>query len=259
VSEFHRIKSYISYWLDAVNIHSLHAPFVYELYRKVLKQKHQNPAYAAIENIREKFRASRHYVEVDDLGSGSQKSTASTRRVSDIATYGITRRKYSEIMADMIDYMDYRQIVELGTSLGINTLYLSAKPNTQVTTFEGSASLVNIANELLEDQRKNVTVIEGNIDKTLPLFLESSPKLDFIYFDANHQYRATLRYFDLCLQQGHDQTCFVFDDIHLSEEMERAWDWIKNHYQVTLTLDLYQIGIVFINPELRKQHYVLEL
>ncbi len=159
----------------------------------------------------------------------------------------------------MIRYMKCTNVLELGTSLGINALYLSLYRNCTVTTFEGSGSLANIANELLEDQRENVQVIEGNIDDTLPHFLEQSDKLDFVYFDANHRYNATLKYYDLCLRKSHNTTCFVFDDIHLTPEMEKAWIWIKNHYQVTLTIDLYQIGIVFINPDLSKQHYVLEL
>ena len=259
MSKFHRIKSYLNYWLDAVSIHSLHAPFVYELYKKVLTKKRPSKEYAAIEQVREKFKASKYAIEVNDLGAGSQKTKDATRQVADIASSGITKRKYSEIMAQMIDYLDCQHIVELGTSLGVNTLYLSLKADTKVTTFEGSGSLVNIASELLEDQRQNVTVVAGNINETLPGFLENSKKLDFIYFDANHQYRPTLHYFDLCLAKTHDKTCFVFDDIHLSREMEKAWQWIKDHYQVTLTLDLYQMGFVFINPELRKQHYVLEV
>lgn len=259
MSKLYRIKSYVGYWLDAVGIHSLQAPFIYELYKNVLKSKKDDPQYAAIEKIREKFKASSHSVDVRDFGSGSQKAPGSQRRITDIASYGITKKKYSEIMAELIRYLDCKNIVELGTSLGINTLYLSLARGSRVTTFEGSSSLVNIASELLEDQRKNVRVIEGNIDETLPHFLEQPENLDFVYFDANHQYNATLKYYDLCLQKSHENTCFVFDDIHLTPEMGKAWKWIKDHYQVTLTIDLYQIGIVFINPELSKQHYVLEL
>lgn len=260
MSEFHRIKSYIRYWLDAVNIHSLQAPFVYGFYKNALAKKPQEEKkYAAIEHIREKFKASPLTLRVHDLGAGSERAKDPVRRVADIASFGVTKRKYSQVMAQVIDYLDCKHIVELGTSLGINTLYLSLRPNARVTTFEGSEALVDMAKALFKDQRQDITVVAGNIDKTLPTFLERTNSLDFVYFDANHRYLPTIRYFDQCLAKSHDKTCFVFDDIHLSKEMEKAWQWIKSHYQVTLTLDLYQVGFVFINPELRKQHYVLEI
>ena len=49
----------------------------------------------------------------------------------------------------------------------------------------------------------------------------------------------------------------IIADIHWSKEMQQAWDTIKNHYQVTLSIDIYQMGIVFFNPEIRKQDYIL--
>lgn len=248
----------MNYWLDAVNLHSLQAPFVYEVYKNVIDKRKRRPVDPAIEKIREKFKASTNSIEIEDYGSGSRKSNSSWRKVTDIASHGITQSKYSQIMSGLIEYMGYSNIVELGTSLGINTLYLSKQPQSRITTFEGSTSLVNIAAELLNHQRKNVNVVEGNIDITLPAYLESSDRIDFVFIDANHRYDATLKYFDLVINKSHDLTCFVFDDIHLSFEMATAWKHIIGHYQVTLTLDLFQIGIVFINPELRKQHYVLE-
>lgn len=258
MSKLFQLKSYFNYWLDAVNIHSLQSPFVYELFKNVIdgnKRKNSDPS---IEKIREKFKSSSGIIQVQDYGSGSLKTKNPERKITDIASYGVTKQKYSLIMEGLIHYLDCQQVVELGTSLGINTLYLSKTEGTHVTTFEGASALVNIASELLEDQRSNVEVIEGNIDEQLPLFIESSKPIDFVFIDANHSYNPTLKYFDILLRKSKDTTCFVFDDIHLSKEMDAAWKHIMGHYQVTLTLDLYQIGIVFINQELRKQHFVLE-
>ncbi len=242
-----------------MNIHSLHAPFIYELHKGVLSKKRKEAQHPEIEKVRKKFKVSNHNVQVIDYGSGSQKVKGERRQVSDIASYGLTQRKYAELMAHMIDWLECRNIIELGTSLGINALYLSRSPKVKLTTFEGAPALAAIAMELLEDQRNNVRVVEGNIDLTLPKFLENSEKIDFVFFDANHQLAPTINYFELCLKYSHNETCFVFDDIHLTPEMDTAWKNIIDHYQVTLTIDIFQLGIVFINPELRKQHYVLEI
>lgn len=249
----------MKYWLEAVGLHSLQAPFIYELHKNVLAKRRKKPRHPEIEEIRNRFKASPRIVKVVDHGAGSQKTASEIRKVSDIATYGLTHQKYAELMADLIDYLSYKNIMELGTSLGVNALYLSRSPKVRLTTFEGAPELATMATELLNDNRRNVAVITGNIDESLPRFLKKIDKLDFIFFDANHRYRSTLKYFDLCLEYSHEQTCFVFDDIHLTTEMESAWQHIIDDNRVTLSVDIYQLGIVFINPGFSKQHYVLEI
>jgi hypothetical protein len=47
----------------------------------------------------------------------------------------------------------------------------------------------------------------------------------------------------------------IIDDIYWSKEMENAWTKIKNHPQVSSTIDIFQLGIVFFNADLYKNHY----
>ena len=258
MSRIHQITSYISYWLNEESEHSLHSPFVYELYKKVLINQNKKPIYPQIEKIRKQFIKSDKVIEIADFGSGSLVSNKRFRKISDIASKGLSKRKYSELYERLISHLQANKVFELGTSLGINTLYLSRNSKTEVTTFEGSESLAAIASAVFEgNEKENIRVIEGNIDSKLPLFLEKKQTVDFVLFDANHQYKATIEYFKLLLRHKNDNTCFVFDDIHLNSEMEQAWSEIKSHYEVTVTIDLYQIGIVFFNPDIRKQDFIL--
>ena len=187
MSRYFQLKSYLTYWLDAVNIHSLQSPFVYELYRSVIDKNRRTHPDPNIEKIREKFKASTNSIEVQDFGSGSRRVKGKTRHITDVASYGISAGKYSQIMRGLIRYMKCNNIIDLGTSLGINALYLSKDMDSTVFTFEGSPSLANIASEVLADQRKNVTVIEGNIDNTLPSILEEAKPIDFAFIAANHR------------------------------------------------------------------------
>lgn len=82
-------------------------------------------------------------------------------------------------------------------------------------------------------------------------------KTDFVFFDGNHQYEPTLKYFNMCLDKVHSKSVFVFDDINWSEGMQRAWNEIKNHPKVTVTIDLFMMGLVFFDPDLSKQDFVL--
>lgn len=218
----------------------------------------KKPLFPNIENVRYQFAQSNNSIEVVDLGSGSNVANSNKRKISDIATKGISKRKFSELYERLIRHFDYKTVIELGTSLGVNTLYLSKSHNSRVFTFEGDPSLAAIALAVFEGNEKtNTELIEGNIDETLPLFLEKNKKVDFALIDANHTYKATSNYFNLLLDHISDHTCLVFDDIHMNGEMEKAWNEIKSHYQVTVTIDLFQVGLVFFNPEIRKQDFIL--
>jgi hypothetical protein len=63
---------------------------------------------------------------------------------------------------------------------------------------------------------------------------------------------------DICLKARQNNSIFVFDDIHWSQSMEDAWNYIKNHPEVTATIDLFSTGIVFFRKELTKQDFVLK-
>ncbi|MEQ8927924.1 MAG: class I SAM-dependent methyltransferase [Fulvivirga sp.] len=257
MSFLHQFKSLISYWLNEENEHSLHSPFVYDLFQKLIKQKHvAKPCYQEIEQIRTQFINSDKEIELTDFGSKSTLNASN--KISTIASRGITRKKYCQFLDRLADYLEAKNIIELGTSLGINTLYLSCEPSRKVVTFEGSASLVAIAQAVFEgNNRSNVTVVEGNINNTLPKYMHQASDIDLVFFDANHTYEATLNYFNLIQKRCNDKACLVFDDIHRNAEMERAWNEIKEKFEVTLSIDLFQFGLIFINPEIRKQDHIL--
>ena len=158
----------------------------------------------------------------------------------------------------MIDYYGPKQIIELGTSLGITTAYLaSANPAAKVTTFEGSNAIAKIAghnHQLLG--LTNVDLIEGNFDEQLPLWLAQNKSVDFAFIDGNHAFKPTMAYFEALLDVVEDHSILVFDDIHWSKEMEGAWAQISAHSRVTLSIDLFFIGIVFFRKEFaQKQQF----
>ena len=56
-----------------------------------------------------------------------------------------------------------------------------------------------------------------------------------------------------------NNSVWIFDDIHWSQEMENAWLTIKNHPKVTVTIDTFQWGIVFFRAEQEKEHFVIRI
>jgi predicted O-methyltransferase YrrM len=258
VGLYFRIKSFLTYWLEAVDEHSLHSPFFFDLYTTQIKRPVDATPFSSIENLRQKLLRDHRKIRVEDLGS--RANTNQQRIVSHIARTSMSNPRFSAIYLRIARHFQARTLVELGTSFGINTLYLAEAANATVTTFEGSADIADIASLTFEFAAKNnIHLIEGNIDKTLPGFLQTIRRVDFAFFDANHRYEATMRYFEWMSKKIHEKTVFIFDDIHHSKEMEKAWNTLKAHRLVYATADLFRCGIVFFDPSLNKQHVILQV
>ncbi len=68
-------------------------------------------------------------------------------------------------------------------------------------------------------------------------------RVDFAYIDGNHRKEPTLNYFNWLLEKSHEQTILIFDDIHWSNEMDKAWQLIKSNDKVSVTIDLFHLGL----------------
>lgn len=197
-------------------------------------------------------------IPFNDLGTGASVLPRS-RSISTIAKRSLSPARFSCLYQRLISYFKCMTVVELGTSLGINALYLAQSPGVQVYTFEGAESVAAIAQaSFARLQMKNITLIQGDIDITLPDFVAKRMSVDFAFMDANHSLRGTLKYFEYLLTVMHDGSVLVVDDIHLTEEMENAWLAVQRHERVRATADLYRCGIAFFTPLLDKQHVVLK-
>ncbi len=253
------IKEFIRYWLLQVNEYSLHAPFVFELYQKTIKSDDIPPDAKEIEKIRKELLANEIYITTKSLGTPSLINRDSKRKIKDIANGGISTLKFSSLLYRLVCSIKAENVWELGTSLGINTLYLSSPDYTHVTTFEGCRETLSLATRNFDRcDRKNINVIEGDIDYTIMAEIRKTKSLDLVFFDANHREEPTIRYFETCLRKSKTESIFIFDDIHLSREMHQAWKKIKLNHQVSLTIDLFQIGLVFFDHSLTKQDIVLK-
>lgn len=195
-----------------------------------------------------------------DLGAGSLALKGSQRSLADIARTSVSPRELTELYARIIANMEAHRIVELGSCLGITTLYLAQKEGAQIFSFEGSAALANVALTNYEyfDQ-KNIRLIEGNINSTFPEFLQDPAKINFVLMDANHRYEPTMKYFFWLMRRLDENSVVVVDDIHWSEEMEKAWEELRTHPLVYGSIDLFRCGILFFDPSLNRQHFTWSL
>lgn len=261
-THFQLAKKYFHYYLTASNSkgHGVHSPFVFEFIKFVLNDKYKYDVYSAIEKQRQVLLNNKIIIDVEDFGAGSTVIKTKQRVVKDIAASSLKPKKYSQLLFRIIQFYNKKNVLELGTSFGITTSYMAAaKNNSVVTTMEGSVSIAAIAQQSFDTlQLNNINIINGDFEKTLSPYLSTIDNIDFAFLDGNHRKLPTLQYFKQILTKSTEQTVLVFDDIHWSSEMEQAWEEIKGHEAVTLTIDLFFIGIVFLKKDFKvKQHFVV--
>ncbi len=256
------ISPYLRHLWQARDEHALHSPFVFSLYTQAIRSRAKPPATRQIEALRKALRRSSKTVQVTDYGAGSRTHNGTARSVGDIARAAQKPARYAQLLYRLVQYTHAKTVLELGTSLGLTTAYLAqavAETKGQLISFEGCPNIADLAQQhLTQLDCQPVEIVMGNLDQTLASRLVNLPPLDLVFFDANHRYEPTLAYFSACLTKAHNDSLFIFDDIHWSNDMERAWDAIKDHPATRVTIDLFGAGLVFFRHEQPKQHFVLQ-
>jgi predicted O-methyltransferase YrrM len=253
--DLHQLKNFlIHYFKSSRGGHGVHSPFAYALCEEVFYNKNGFYDFERFRKAREELLKSDTVLRIEDFGAGSRKLDSDKRKISEIAAHGISKQKQSELLYRLINYLNPKTIIELGTSLGLNTLYLAgAEKKADVFSIEGSPELVRFARELLREQKLNCEVIEGKFDDKLPELLNRIDSLDLLYVDGNHTYEATVKYFKMALQKKNNDSVFIFDDIYWSIGMTRAWEEIKNDPAVTMSIDTFHMGFAFFKQEIKKR------
>ncbi len=257
-------KKYLHYFFSASNGkgHGVHSPFVFDFIKFVKNDKRKYACYKPIEAIRKDLLQDKRIIEVEDFGAGSTVIKTNNRVVYKMAQSSLKPKRFAQLLFRMVQYYRPAVMLELGTSFGITSAYI-AKGNVagKLYTLEGSPSIASIARKNFEKLgMENIQLIEGSFDKTLQPLLSSLQQIDFAFVDGNHKKEPTLHYFDELLKRSTDQTILVFDDIHWSSEMEEAWAAIKSNDAVTLSIDLFFIGIIFLKKDFKvKQHFSVRM
>lgn len=256
-----RIKSFASYLLRRKSKHSIHSPFVFTFITDILRDKTKYGAYAVMDQIRKRTFADSNIIETIDFGALSQSNQAD---VIQVRTGSLARKRSNpkwvyNFLYRLTLYFKPAAMLELGTSVGFSSIsFALANTEGKLYTLEGCPSVAKVA-KVNFDQLKleNIHIITGHFNETIPAALSQFDKLDFVFFDGNHRKEPTLNYFMQCLGKCHEHSVFIFDDIHWSPGMEEAWNQICTHPKVSLSVDLFQLGLVFFHKGISKQHFTI--
>ncbi len=293
---FHRFISFFNFLIKSQNEHGLHSPFIYDLVTRCFYDKTKYPEYEVLEEYRKELLEDKRTIEVTDFGAGSRVFKSKEREVGAIARNVGIPHKRAKFLFRLAKYLDCQNILELGTSLGIGTAALALNKSAQATSIEGCPQTAEVAQgQLKKFGFENVNLEIGEFELVLGDIVESGEwrvesekrkvkseekvesgewrverkqqttnnkpqtAYDLIYFDGHHTKEATLKYFELLLPTAHNDSVFIFDDIHWSRGMEEAWEIIKKHPEVRVSIDTFHLGLIFFRKEQVKQDFIIRL
>ncbi|GAB4253177.1 MAG: class I SAM-dependent methyltransferase [Ekhidna sp.] len=245
-----RIRKFLAYKLAARGAHALHSPFLFDLYNQVIRQS-GSERIASIEQLRKRLKYDDTILEVIDFKSGQ----TAKKTVGAICKTSSSTPKFSSFLRLLADYLGAKTLLETGTSLGLNTLYLAESDANTVISIEGSQVISLLAKKHLS-QLKKAFIVNGDLYEVLEREIVRH-KPDFYFLDADHRSSAIAFCIDLILKHTPTTKCIVIHDIYWSPEMSEMWESLKEDPRFSLTFDIFQAGILFPNVEMEKQHFIL--
>lgn len=199
--------------------HGIHSPFLFSLITKVIEEK--LPYYA--------------YEDISIF----------------LAEYPLKKRygaKPARLFFRMVNYFDARNILEIGTGYGINTLYLTASSNAiECNAVEPKHEAYRVANSMCKKWGRNV-----QIHSELPILRK---KQDCILIDLKDYPNSSDMLFRYILPLCHEKTFIILKSIRTNRDSKALWRNLRANNDVTVTLDLFNLGIVFFDKKLYRYNY----
>jgi predicted O-methyltransferase YrrM len=253
---------YLNYRLRARhrNGRGIHSPFAFEMVNRVIYGKGADvPGLEKIEAYRQSLLKITGTIAVEDHGAGSRRAGGRERRICDLVRHTAVSPRHGCLLARLANHLEPAMMIELGTGSGIGSLYLAmANPGGHVHTCEGSPALARLAEKGLDKLGAgNVKVYRGLFAEWLPGLLNKAGPGLFVFIDGDHREENLVSYVNMILAEKWQDLVIVMDDIHWSRGMYRAWKSIINRQEISLSIELYNIGILFVKEKIQKDQLVV--
>ena len=220
------LTSYLRYLWQRKSEYSIHSPFVYEFMRKVVNDKGSNRDYDTIYRIARLLDKRKHI------------------------HYNL--RKQSRLLYRMVRYFEPDSVVSFGKVSALNTAAMALGHLQTQVHLEESDDFLETLNSMGVD---NVSLIQPEeFDSVRFKRLNTG----FVFFSRDSFEEDTWDYLADCLNYKTSDSVFIFEGIHHNRDMEDAWEEIKANEDVSVTFDLYCVGMVFFREGIEKQDFVLK-
>jgi len=167
--------------------------------------------------------------------------------------------KKGALLFRLVNHFKSEHILQIGVKSGLSTLYLTShRKNIQCIALEDTPMFSSIAKYVFEKGARNpIDLRIGEYKDMIVQAFADMPKVDFIFFDTFSKQYDNTWLFNESLNYVYGGTVFVFDEIKANRKMRDFWKEVCKHPDVTVTIDLFYMGIVFFNKKLHKRNYTV--
>jgi len=228
--------------------HGIHSPYLFEFLSRVVFNSEEVECPPM---VRQEHRA----LKRDHTPSGGEG-----RSVKSFVQHSSVSEKQGKLLHRIADWFNPEMIVELGTGLGISTLYLATgSPGTPLHSIEGNTERATFAAQMVSRCALGpVSIHWGEMEEKLADILPLMPERFLAYVDGNHHFEPTVRYVRSLMERVGEEAVIILDDIYWSEGMYRAWKEIISWPETRVSIDLFHMGILLLRKDLHHESFKIK-
>lgn len=251
--------------LKTLNQHGLEGQQIVKAFLKTLKGKntiHEDQLFKKLNQFRSDLFTDNRKISFEEIGSTAEMT------VAEVVSRAASPEIWTRFFYHLTKSNNINNVLEIGTNLGVSGQYflkaLEGKQNTKFVTLEGVKGLCDIAQQSFKYicAERKFELVHGLYDETLINISNKNIHFDLLFFDGNHRYDATLKYFELLKNNIAVRALVIFDDIHWSLGMRKAWQEIIAQKGVVFSINFFKLGMIVFDSKQShptKDHFQLFL
>jgi len=217
--------------------YGIHSPFMYSLITKVIEE---NSPYYIFEDI-EKERK-RLLSQKNETGILTRKETQS--------------KNYGALLFRLVNFFKPTTVLQIGSVTGIMSLYLAnASKRCKYYFLEEREGLFDSYDFIQNHQLDNLIMKEGDYEVQLKELKTELPEVDLIHLNLRGDTEKTEKVIKLLIPFIHKNTILLIDGIGINKSMQKFWSGFIQTHSISVSLDLYALGIVFFDKKYHKQNF----
>lgn len=233
----------------------VHSPFVFDLITKVIEEECPYYRFNEIELLRKQLLGKEEQITYPDRRS---KGKLKSRTIGAVVKREAIRPKQGALLFRLANYFKSKNILQVGTTTGISTLYLTSYASgLRCVALENIPAFSTIIQQAFAKLARNpIDLRIGDYTDIFPKALEEMGNIDFLFFNTPYESDSNRQWIRESLRYVHDHSVLVIEGINSNVCMRTFWEEIKASPKVSVTLDLFSLGIVLFDKRLHKKNYI---
>lgn len=193
---------------------------------------------------------------VSDLGAVHASKFFFRPNVAQIIQHFEPSQRVAYLLYKLVDFFHPQTIAIMGGNAGLATRYLAKGwHKSRLLSIEPCKTLAQLS-ESTAKGLPQLRVINTSWPEGADTIVKTFPLLDFLWLNTRHadsMYTA----WQNCLDALHSQSVVVFHLRYRNKAVEEIWKKVIADERVRFSIDLWEVGLVFMDEKQPKQHFVL--